>query len=122
MLATGRRGRQPDSPSDIHDRRGDGARRDLSLELATPCAGIRGACLHGLARDRGHLRVTYICKDGSRFPAIVSITALRDDYGDIIGILLIGPTIPSQAGRVGTTEAMDAAEKANRAKSDFLSG
>jgi hypothetical protein len=29
--------------------------------------------------------LTYICKDGSRFPAIVSITALRDDYGEIIG-------------------------------------
>ena len=34
--------------------------------------------------------LTYIRKDGSRFPAIVSITALRDDYGDIIGYLLIG--------------------------------
>jgi PAS domain S-box-containing protein len=34
--------------------------------------------------------LTYICKDGSRFPAVVSITALRDDYGDIIGYLLIG--------------------------------
>ena len=34
--------------------------------------------------------LTYICKDGSRFPAIVSITALRDEYGEIIGYLLIG--------------------------------
>src|SRR3984893_11961668 len=34
--------------------------------------------------------LTYIRKDGSRFPAIVSVTALRDDQGGIIGYLLIG--------------------------------
>jgi PAS domain-containing protein len=35
--------------------------------------------------------LTYIRKDGSRFPAVVSVTALRDDHKDaIIGYLLIG--------------------------------
>ena len=34
--------------------------------------------------------MTYIRKDGSRFPAVVSVTALRDDHGGIIGYLLIG--------------------------------
>ncbi len=34
--------------------------------------------------------LTYIRKDGSRFPAIVSVTALRDAQGGIIGYLLIG--------------------------------
>ncbi len=34
--------------------------------------------------------LTYIRKDGSRFPAIVSVTALRDDQDAIIGYLLIG--------------------------------
>src|SRR3954465_2847286 len=34
--------------------------------------------------------LTYIRKDGSRFPAIVSVTALRDPQGAIIGYLLIG--------------------------------
>ena len=34
--------------------------------------------------------MTYICKDGSRFPAIMSLTELRDDYGEFIGYLLIG--------------------------------
>jgi PAS domain S-box-containing protein len=34
--------------------------------------------------------LTYIRKDGSRFPAVVSVTALRDDRGAIIGYLLIG--------------------------------
>ncbi|HET6720992.1 MAG TPA: PAS domain-containing protein [Rhodocyclaceae bacterium] len=34
--------------------------------------------------------LTYIRKDGSRFPAVVSVTALRDSHGGIIGYLLIG--------------------------------
>ncbi|HXN08413.1 MAG TPA: response regulator, partial [Candidatus Acidoferrales bacterium] len=34
--------------------------------------------------------LTYIRKDGSRFPAVVSVTALRDAEGVIIGYLLIG--------------------------------
>src|SRR3979409_1059664 len=34
--------------------------------------------------------LTYIRKDGSRFPAIVSVTALRDERDGIIGYLLIG--------------------------------
>ncbi|MET3119562.1 PAS domain S-box-containing protein [Undibacterium sp. GrIS 1.8] len=34
--------------------------------------------------------LTYIRKDGSRFPAIVSVSALRDDQNKLIGYLLIG--------------------------------
>jgi signal transduction histidine kinase len=34
--------------------------------------------------------LTYIRKDGSNFPAVVSVTALRDDQKSIIGYLLIG--------------------------------
>jgi PAS domain S-box-containing protein len=34
--------------------------------------------------------LTYIRKDGSRFPALVSVTALRDEHENIIGYLLIG--------------------------------
>ncbi|MDB6074680.1 MAG: Aerobic respiration control sensor protein ArcB, partial [Verrucomicrobiaceae bacterium] len=34
--------------------------------------------------------LTYIRKDGSRFPAVVSVTALRDAQNAIIGYLLIG--------------------------------
>lgn len=34
--------------------------------------------------------LTYIHKDGSRLPAVVSVTALRDEHDNIIGYLLIG--------------------------------
>ena len=52
----------------------------------------------------------------------MSITALRDDYGDLIGYLLIG-TDNSVRKKVELKlhEAMAVAEKANLAKSDFLS-
>ena len=35
-------------------------------------------------------KLTYIRKDGSRLPAIVSVAALRDAPGEIIGYLFIG--------------------------------
>lgn len=35
-------------------------------------------------------KLTYIRKDGSRYPAVVSVTALRDEQNDIIGYLLVG--------------------------------
>ena len=72
------------SPSDIHDPQEVMARAEaLSLELATTIAP--GFEALGFKASRGIediYELTYIRKDGSRFPAIVSITALRDDYGD----------------------------------------
>jgi signal transduction histidine kinase len=52
----------------------------------------------------------------------VSITALRDDFGTIIGYLLIGTdnSVRKQV-EMALKEAMAVAEKANLAKSDFLS-
>jgi len=111
-------------PSDIHDPQEVSARaRALSVELATPIAPGFEALAYKASREIEDVyELTYICKDASRFPAIVSITALRDDYGDIIGYLLIG-TDNSVRKRVESelNAAMAAAEKANSAKSEFLS-
>jgi signal transduction histidine kinase/ActR/RegA family two-component response regulator len=113
------------SPSDIHDPQEVMARAQaLSLELGTPIApGFEALAFKASREIEDSYELTYIRKDGSRFPAVVSITALRDDYGDIIGYLLIG-TDNSVRKRVETelNEAMAAAEKASRAKTDFLSG
>jgi signal transduction histidine kinase/ActR/RegA family two-component response regulator len=112
-------------PSDIHDPQEVMARaRALSLELGAPIAPGFEALAYKASREIEDIyELTYICKDGSRFPAIISITALRGDYGELIGYLLIG-TDNSARKRVELelTEAMEAAEKANRAKTDFLSG
>ena len=88
--------------------------------------------------------LTYIRKDGSRFPAIVSVSALRDAEEKIIGYLLMGTDntarkqvereqavldkrlreqqLALQETNVELEAARAVAEKANRAKSDFLSG
>jgi signal transduction histidine kinase/AmiR/NasT family two-component response regulator len=113
------------SPSDIHDPQEVAARAQaLSVELATPVApGFEALAFKASRGIEDVYELTYICKDGSRFPAIVSITALRDDHSDIIGYLLIGSD-NSTRKRVESelNEAMAVAEKANRAKTEFLSG
>src|SRR6202047_4330504 len=63
----------------------------LSLELATPITPGFEALVFKAARGIEDIyELTYIRKDGSRFPAVVSVTALRDDQNAIIGYLLIG--------------------------------
>jgi PAS domain S-box-containing protein len=112
------------NPSDIHDPQEVMARAQaLSLELATTITpGFEALAFKASRGIEDIYELTYICKDGSRFPAIVSITALRDDYGEIIGYLLIG-TDNSVRHQVETElqSAMATAKKANLAKSDFLS-
>jgi signal transduction histidine kinase len=112
------------NPSDIHDPAEVMARAQaLSLELGTAISpGFEALAFKASRGIEDIYELTYICKDGSRFPAIVSITALRDDYGDLIGYLLIG-TDNSQRKQAEyeLNQAMAVAEKANLAKSDFLS-
>jgi PAS domain S-box-containing protein len=63
----------------------------LSRELATPITPGFEALVFKAARGIEDIyELTYIRKNGSRFPAIVSVTALRDADGKIIGYLLIG--------------------------------
>jgi len=112
------------NPSDIHDPQEVMARAQaLSLELAIAIKPGFEALAYKASRGIEDIyELTYIRKDGGRFPAIISITALRDDYGEIIGYLLIGTdnSVRKQV-ELELNEAMAAAEKANLAKSDFLS-
>lgn len=64
---------------------------------------------------------SYIRKDGSRFPVRLSITALRDKEGEIRGFLGIARDITERKrAEENLQKAKEAAEVANRAKSDFL--
>ena len=112
------------NPSDIHDPSEVLARAQaLSVELATTITpGFEALAFKASRGIEDIYELTYICKDGSRFPAIVSITALRDDFGQIIGYLLIGTdnSVRKQV-ELALQSAMSAAETANKAKSDFLS-
>jgi signal transduction histidine kinase/AmiR/NasT family two-component response regulator len=112
------------NPSDIHDPQEVMARAEaLSLEFAiTIKPGFEALAYKASRGIEDIYELTYIRKDGGRFPAIISVTALRDDYGEIIGYLLIGTnnSVRKQV-ELELNKAMAVAEKANLAKSDFLS-
>jgi PAS domain S-box-containing protein len=80
------------TPADISDPQELIARaKALSVELATPITPGFEALVFKASRGIEDIyELTYIRKDGSRFPAVVSVTALRDAKDVIIGYLLIG--------------------------------
>ena len=80
------------TPADISDPQEVIARAAaLSLELGTTITPGFEALVFKASRGIEDIyELTYIRKDGSRFPAVVSITALRDAQDAIIGYLLIG--------------------------------
>ena len=80
------------TPADISDPQEVIARaKELSAELGTPITPGFEALVFKASRGIEDIyELTYIRKDGSRFPAVVSVTALRDDQDAIIGYLLIG--------------------------------
>ena len=80
------------TPADISDpQEVIGRAKALSAELGTTITPGFEALVFKASRGIEDIyELTYIRKDGSRFPAIVSVTALRDAQGGIIGYLLIG--------------------------------
>src|SRR6201988_2440817 len=80
------------TPADISDPQEVIARaKSLSVELETPITPGFEALVFKASRGIEDIyELTYIRKDGSRFPAVVSVTALRDAQDTIIGYLLIG--------------------------------
>ncbi|MGB8518272.1 MAG: ATP-binding protein [Gallionella sp.] len=126
------------TPADISDPQEVVARAEiLSVEMGTLITPGFEALVFKAARGIEDIyELTYIRKDGSRFPAVVSVTALRDAQGAVIGYLLIG-TDNTARKQVETERAQlyevlkeknielesakSVAEKANLAKSVFLS-
>src|SRR6478735_9212215 len=80
------------TPADISDPQELIARaKELSIEIGTLITPGFEALVFKASRGIEDIyELTYIRKDGSRFPAVVSVTALRDDQNAIIGYLLIG--------------------------------
>jgi PAS domain S-box-containing protein len=126
------------TPAEISDPEEVIARaKTLSIELKTAIKpGFEALAFKASHGIEDIYELTYIRKDGSRFPAVVSVTALRDAQSAIIGYLLIGTdntarkqieaerTILHEALQLKNVELERAtfmAEKANLAKSDFLS-
>jgi signal transduction histidine kinase/ActR/RegA family two-component response regulator len=119
------------TPADISDPQELVARaKALSFELGTPITPGFEALVFKASRGIEDIyELTYVRKDGSRFPAVVSVTALRDARETIIGYLLIGTDNTARRQAEAARQEMNAelsraklqAEKANLAKSDFLS-
>src|SRR5712672_2488272 len=80
------------TPADISDPQEVIARaKALSLERGTPITPGFEALVFKASRGIEDIyELTYFRKDGSRFPAVVSVTALRDAQDTIIGYLLLG--------------------------------
>jgi PAS domain S-box-containing protein len=80
------------TPADISDAQEIISRaKTLSAEFDTTIAPGFEALVFKASRGIEDIyELTYIRKDGSRLPAVVSVTALRDDADAIIGYLLIG--------------------------------
>src|SRR5471030_2782246 len=87
------------TPADISDSQEVIARaKELSIELGTPITPGFEALVFKASRGIEDIyELTYIRKDGSRFPAVVSVTALRDAQNAIIGYLLIGTELKAGA-------------------------
>ena len=87
------------TPADISDPQELIARaKALSVELGTPITPGFEALVFKASRGIEDIyELTYIRKDGSRFPAVVSVTALRDAQDVIIGYLLIGTELKAGA-------------------------
>ena len=116
----------------------------LSLELGTPIRpGFEALAFKASRGIEDVYELTHVRKDGSRFPAIVSVSPLRDGDDNIIGYLLVGTDntarkqveaaqavldarlreqqLALQETNVALEAARAVADKANRAKSEFLS-
>ena len=80
------------TPADISDPQELITRaKTLSVELGTPITPGFEALVFKASRGIEDIyELTYVRKDGTRFPALVSVTALRDTSDTIIGYLLIG--------------------------------
>ena len=126
------------TPAQISDRQEVIARaKTLSAELNTEITPGFEALVFKASRGIEDIyELTYIRKDGRRLPAVVSVTALRDDDNTIIGYLLIGTDNTArmrieaerarldqvlQAKNIELEAARKVADRANLAKSNFLS-
>ncbi|MCC6075296.1 CHASE domain-containing protein [Pseudomonas sp. GCM10022188] len=109
-------------PTAIHLREELQARgAELSRLLATPIGGFDA--LVALAREgQAETREwTYVRKGGSRLPVQLTITAVRNSVDEIVGFLSIAKDISHEKEAAQKLrQAMERAEDASRAKSEFV--
>ncbi len=111
------------TPADISDPQELIVRADvLSRELGETISPGFEALIYKASRGIEDIyELTYVRKDGSRFPAMVSVTALRDVSQNVIGYLLIGTDNTARKRWERTLQEKNIElERASQMKSEFL--
>ncbi len=95
---------------------------ELSEELGVPVsAGFDAFIAKAKLGQPDEREWTYLRKDGTRFPVMLSVTSLADERGVITGYVGIAYDMTERKrAEKDLLEAKEQAEAANRAKSDFL--
>ena len=82
----------------------------MTIDRAAPVEASFEALVFNASRGIEDVyEMTFLRKDGSRFPAIVSTTALRNERGGVIGYLLIG--IDNTARKQADAEQKELAQR-----------
>ncbi len=93
-------------------------RRAEELSVDNGFATLVAAAHGGISEER---EWTYIHKDGSRVPMLLSFSALHDSTGVLNGFLMIGSDITDRkAAQAAIAKAQKAIEAASQAKTEFL--
>ncbi len=94
---------------------------ELSRQLGEPVEGLRTIIRMAEQGGSDAREWTYVRKDGSRFPVLLTVTSIHDDNGAVLGYLGVGVDI-SQRKRDDAIlhESIQRAEQASVAKSQFV--
>ncbi len=94
---------------------------ELSRQFGRPIRGFDVFVEFARRGDHDEREWTYVRKDGSQIRVMLSVTAKLDFEGNVTGFLGIATDITARhLAEAELLKAKDAAEAANRAKSDFL--
>ena len=95
--------------------------RKLTMHHGRPIDGFE-TLIHGAERGDCSVReCTYVRKDGSTLTVSLSVTAIRNAEGNLNGYLSVATDVTERRlAREALQAAKEAAERANRAKSEFL--
>jgi len=110
------------SPIILHDSAEIAERaEELHRQNGVPVVGFR-SMMQMYEREGAETREwIYVRKNGNRFPVLLTITAIRDDNGTVLGFLGIGVDISERKrGDAILRESMQRAEHASVAKSQFV--
>jgi PAS domain S-box-containing protein len=95
--------------------------RQLTEEFGVPLEGFAALVERARCGDHEEREWTFLRKDGSSLTVNLALTAIRDNTGAITGYLAVAVDVTGRRrASLALERAKEAAEAANRAKSDFL--